>query len=70
VVFDWEPAMVTGTELLSGPRGSDPRVDPLRRRTNQERRRDYRDLMDAKTRARAELWTEREQGRWTDPGDE
>jgi GTP-binding protein len=70
VVFDWEPAMMTGTELLTGPRGSDPRVDPLRRRTNQERRRDYRDLMDAKTRARTELWTEREQGHWTDPGDE
>ncbi|MDR2565948.1 MAG: GTPase ObgE [Bifidobacteriaceae bacterium] len=67
VVFDWEPTLSTGAELLAGPRGSDPRLDPNRRRSNQQRRRDYHELMDAKARAREELWTEREQGRWTDP---
>jgi GTP-binding protein len=70
VVFDWEPTLSTGAELLGGPRGSDRRLDSSRRRTNQERRREYRELMDAKAEARAELWTEREQGRWTDPGEE
>jgi GTP-binding protein len=67
VVFDWEPTLATGAELLASPRGSDPRIDPNRRRSNQQRRREYHEMMDAKARAREELWTEREQGRWTDP---
>jgi GTP-binding protein len=70
VIFDWEPTLSTGAELLAGPRGSDTRVDPSRRRTNQQRRREYHELMDAKAGARAELWTEHEEGRWTDPGDD
>ncbi|MDR3360255.1 MAG: Obg family GTPase CgtA, partial [Bifidobacteriaceae bacterium] len=73
VVFDWEPALATGAELLgggSGPRGADPRIDASGRRTNQQRRREYREMMDAKARARDELWTERVQGHWADPGDE
>jgi GTP-binding protein len=70
LVFDWEPAMTTGSELLAGPRGSDARLSQTGRRSNQERRRDYRALMDAKSRARTELWTERQQGQWTDPGEE
>ncbi|MDR0591751.1 MAG: GTPase ObgE [Bifidobacteriaceae bacterium] len=68
VVFDWEPTLSTGAELLAGPRGTDLRIDPRRRRTNQQRRREYHDLMDAKAEARAELWMERQEGRWTDPG--
>ncbi|MDR2372954.1 MAG: GTPase ObgE [Bifidobacteriaceae bacterium] len=70
VVFDWEPTLATGAELLAGPRGTDARVNPNRRRSNQQRRREYRELMDAKAQARAELWTERQQGRWTDPADD
>ncbi|MDR2379177.1 MAG: GTPase ObgE [Bifidobacteriaceae bacterium] len=70
VVFDWEPTLATGAELLGGPRGTDPRVAPPRRRSNQQRRREYHELMDAKAEARAELWTERQQGLWTDPGDQ
>ncbi|MDR3107562.1 MAG: GTPase ObgE, partial [Bifidobacteriaceae bacterium] len=67
VLFDWEPSLTTGAELLSGPRGSDSRLDPQHRRSNQQRRRDYHEMMDAKAEARAELWTERQRGRWTDP---
>ncbi|MDR1118269.1 MAG: GTPase ObgE [Bifidobacteriaceae bacterium] len=73
VVFDWEPTLATGPELLGGPggpaapRGADPRLDPRRRRTNRQRRAQYHELMDAKARAREELWTEREQGRWASP---
>jgi GTP-binding protein len=88
VVFDWEPSLATGAELLGGggaagggragaggagpvgPRGSDPRVDPRTRRSNQQRRREYQELMDAKAKAREELWTERQHGRWTDPGED
>lgn len=65
-IFDWEPTMLTGAELL-GPRGSDLRLDENDRQTRTERRRDYKERMDAKTEARGELWTERELGHWTDP---
>ena len=30
VVFDWEPTVQAGAELLHGPRGSDPRLDRSR----------------------------------------
>ncbi|NHC12685.1 GTPase ObgE [Motilibacter deserti] len=33
VVFDWEPTLESGAELLHGPRGSDIRLEPERRRT-------------------------------------
>ncbi|MDO5727930.1 MAG: GTPase ObgE, partial [Bowdeniella nasicola] len=66
VIFDWHPSLTTGPELL-GARGSDSRLDDNRRRTTKERRREYRERMDAKSAAREELWTEREAGIWTDP---
>ncbi|MDR1294807.1 MAG: GTPase ObgE [Bifidobacteriaceae bacterium] len=69
VVFDWEPTLLTGPELLSGPRGSDPRLDERRRPSHGQRRRRYLERMDAKAEARAELWTERKAGLWTDPAD-
>ncbi|MBT0994687.1 GTPase ObgE [Cellulomonas sp. DKR-3] len=66
VVFDWEPTLMTGAELL-GARGSDSRLDDHSRPTRGEKRTEYKERMDAKAAARAELWTEREQGVWTDP---
>ncbi|MDD9205185.1 Obg family GTPase CgtA, partial [Georgenia sp. 10Sc9-8] len=69
VVFDWEPTMHTGAELL-GSRGTDTRLEEGHRPTRAEKRRGYHDLMDAKATARDELWTERESGRWTSPEDE
>lgn len=68
VVFDWEPTMSTGAELL-GPRGTDLRLEDNTRATRKERRDAYHDMMDAKEAAREELWTERESGLWTDPSD-
>ncbi|HWS58093.1 MAG TPA: GTPase ObgE, partial [Actinotalea sp.] len=68
VVFDWEPTLLTGSELLGGPRGTDLRLDDSGRPTRAERRQDYKERMDAKTEARTELWTEREAGHWTEPG--
>jgi GTP-binding protein len=66
VVFDWEPTLLTGSELLGGPRGTDLRLEDTSRPTRADKRREYKDRMDAKAEARAELWTEREAGVWTD----
>ena len=70
VVFDWEPTLLTGSELLGGPRGSDARLDESSRPTRGEKRREYHERMDAKTEAREELWTERKSGHWTDAASE
>ncbi|GAA3208544.1 GTPase ObgE [Oerskovia jenensis] len=67
VVFDWEPTLITGAEHLGGPRGSDLRLEDTSRPTRTDKRREYTERMDAKAEARAELWTERESGHWTDP---
>lgn len=67
VVFDWEPTLMTGSELLGGPRGTDMRLDDHSRPTRGEKRREYKDRMDAKTEAREELWQERQAGHWADP---
>lgn len=69
VIFDWEPTMTTGAELL-GARGTDNRLDERSRRTTKDRRREYRERMDAKTEAREELWHERDAGLWTDPDED
>lgn len=65
VLFTWEPTLTTGPELL-GARGTDARIDPVRRRTNVQRRAEYHELMDAKEAARAELRAEGAEGLWTD----
>lgn len=66
VLFTWEPTMATGVELL-GARGTDMRVEDVRRRrTNVERRADYHAMMDAKEAARQELRDEAAEGIWTD----
>ncbi|GAA4430156.1 GTPase ObgE [Georgenia halophila] len=69
VVFDWEPTMQTGAEML-GPRGTDLRVEEGTRPTRVDKRRGYHDLMDARTATREEMWTEREAGHWSDPDDD
>ena len=67
VVFDWEPTLMTGAELLGGPRGTDPRLSESERPTRGEKRTEFKERMDAKAAARAELWTEREAGHWSTP---
>jgi len=69
VVFDWEPTLLTGSELLGGPRGTDQRLDDRSRSSRVDKRREYQERMDAKAEARAELWTERESGVWTNPAE-
>ncbi len=66
MIFDWEPTMATGAELL-GPRGTDLRLQESSRPTRKEKKDAYHEMMDAKAAARAELWTERQAGQWIDP---
>jgi GTPase len=59
VVFDWEPTLTSMAELAVGPRGTDQRIGGSGRRTTEERREEYRERMDAKSAARADLEEER-----------
>jgi GTP-binding protein len=64
VVFDWEPTLVGGAELLGG-RGSDLRLAESDRPTRGEKREAYADRREARSAARAELEQERRAGHWT-----
>ncbi|MFP5348153.1 MAG: GTPase ObgE [Actinomycetes bacterium] len=68
VVFDWEPTLVGGAELLAGPRGTDPRLAEGHRPTRGEKREQYEGRRQARAEARADLARERAAGRWVDPG--
>jgi GTP-binding protein len=59
VVFDWEPTLTSIAELVTGPRGSDQRFGGSTRRSTEERREGYKERMDAKAAARAELEQQR-----------
>ena len=65
VVFDWEPTLVGGAELLGG-RGQDLRLDENTRRTTSERRDEFHARKDAQTAAREELQAERKSGHWVE----
>ncbi|MFC3298973.1 GTPase ObgE [Arthrobacter agilis] len=66
VVFDWEPTMMGGAELLAGPRGSDLRLAEYIRPTREQKREEYQERKDAKAAARAELEADRKAGIWTE----
>ncbi|MFF3039821.1 Obg family GTPase CgtA, partial [Arthrobacter citreus] len=67
VVFDWEPTMIGGAELLAAsPRGSDIRIEEFSRPTRNEKREDHQQRKDARAAARAELEAERKAGIWTE----
>ena len=73
VVFDWEPTMSAGAELLgpaSGPRGTDVRLDDRHRPSRHEKRADYDARRAAKQAARDELAAERRAGLWTSADDD
>ncbi len=65
VVFDWEPTMSAGAELLTGPRGTDLRLEGEGRKSRDERREDFHRRKDAQTAARDELAQERSAGHWS-----
>jgi len=74
VSFDWDPTVAAGAEMLDGTpqsmRGTDIRLQDdgrAHRRTNAERRREYHEMMDARTAVRAAMAEERKAGHWADP---
>ena len=67
VVFDWEPTMAAGAELLAGPRGTDLRLEEPNRPTRGQKREAFADRRSAKTTARDELEAERRAGHWAAP---
>ena len=69
VVFDWDPTMVSGAELLGG-RGTDLRLEDRTRRTSAERRDEFHSRKDAQTAAREELARERRAGHWVEDDDD
>lgn len=66
VLFDWEPTMSTGAELLASPRGTDLRLEELTRPTRGQKRQEHQERKDAKAAARDELEAERKAGIWTE----
>ncbi|MEV4902440.1 GTPase ObgE [Citricoccus sp. NPDC055426] len=64
VVFDWEPTMAAGAELLGGPRGADLRMEDQSRPTRQDKRREYEERKAARAATQAELESERRTGVW------
>ncbi|MFV0374244.1 GTPase ObgE [Microbacterium sp.] len=70
VVFDWHPSLSSAAELMTAPRGTDPRLDTSTRRTTSQRRDRYHERMDAKAQARADLESERLAEARQDQGDE
>jgi GTP-binding protein len=65
VVFDWEPTINAAAELISGPRGTDARIDQRDRRTTKERREEYQEMMDQRAALRDEFEKERRAGKWS-----
>lgn len=59
VLFDWQP-MVSSIAEVTTPRGSDSRIDGSDRRTTKERREQYHEMMDSRSRMRDKMLAERE----------
>ncbi len=69
IVFDWEPTMMAGAELL-GARGSDIRIEQHERHeraTRAEKREALKERYEGRAAARRELEDERSAGHWIDP---
>ncbi len=59
VIFDWEPAIISAGELIGGRRGEDIRLRQRTRRTTDQRRAEYKDMMDSRAALREQMETER-----------
>ncbi|MGP9539308.1 GTPase ObgE [Brachybacterium sp. AOP43-C2-M15] len=69
VVFDWEPTMVGGAELL-GRRGTDKRLEDHHRPTRDAKREEQRARTEARMNRIAAMEAERRSGHWADPAGE
>ncbi len=65
VVFDWEPTLTSGAELL-GSRGQDLRLEDRDRPTRTEKREAFHTKMDAAAAARDQLAADRKAGTWVE----
>ena len=63
VVFDWEPTLQSGAELL-GSRGADLRLDESSRPTRDQKREAMKDRYAARAATQEELDAERRAGLW------
>ena len=70
VVFDWEPTLSPGAELLAGPRGTDLRLDSSSRPTRDEKRERQKERYAARAATQAELDAERRAGHWATARDD
>ena len=68
VVFDWEPTMVGGAELL-GRRGTDDRLEERHRPTREAKKEQQRARTAARMDRIAAMEAERKAGHWSDPSD-
>ncbi len=67
VIFDWEPTMAAGAELLGSRRGQDVRLEEYGARPSRgEKKEIHSNRKDAKAAARDELEAERKAGIWTE----
>ena len=62
MVFDWEPSIISAGELIGGRRGEDIRLQQRTRRTTDQRRAEYKEMMDARAALRDEMEKERKAG--------
>ncbi|MBB5831203.1 GTPase ObgE [Brachybacterium aquaticum] len=69
VVFDWEPTMVGGAELL-GRRGTDERLEDHHRPTREQKREEQKARTAARMDRLAAMEAERKAGHWADPAEE
>ncbi|AXK45311.1 GTPase ObgE [Brachybacterium saurashtrense] len=69
VVFDWEPTMVGGAELL-GRRGTDDRLEDHHRPTRETKKAQQRERTAARMDRLAAMEAERRAGHWSDPTDD
>ncbi|HJG51017.1 MAG TPA: GTPase ObgE, partial [Brachybacterium faecium] len=67
-VFDWEPTMVGGAELL-GRRGTDDRLEERHRPTREAKKEQQRARTAARMDRIAAMEAERKAGHWSDPSD-
>ena len=59
MIFDWEPAIISAGELIGGRRGEDIRLRQRTRRTTDQRRAEYKDMMDSRAALRDQMEAER-----------
>ena len=67
VVFDWDPSLTSGAELLAAPRGTDLRLADHRRPTRDQKRREQDARRAHRAAGREALQAEHEAGHWVDP---